>query len=434
MTAAALPPLASRAHEIAMNAAQHPMPAPLPPQVLLERAAALVPRLEALAGQYDASARPPTEQFEQLRAADLLRLTISAADGGHGQGLATARQVVGTIARGDPSVALILAMHYSHHAALARARRGSGPHHWPERAARLLIDEALHGTALINSAQVEPALGSPSHGGLPDTVAHRTAEGWRITGHKLYVTGAPLLSWIHVLARTDEDEPRLGSFLVPADAPGVCIEPTWDPVGMRATASHDVRFEQVLVPADHAVGLQPAQLGLQRDAHGTAWYFSLVATVYDGAARAARDWLLGFLNARRPSALGGAALASLPTVQEAVGRIEVLLAASDWLLRSHAQACDAGTAPDALAGVVKHTVVDNAAQAVALAVELAGNHGLARRNPLERHQRNVLCSHIHAPPNSLLRGNAGKAALQAAHSGLQPCLTDQPSRHRRTLA
>lgn len=398
-------------------AVPRPRPGVLAPEDLVARATALGTAFAERAAHHDATGEPPAAQFEQLRAADLLRLTVATADGGHGQGLATARAVVGAIARGDPSVALILAMHYSQHAALARAGRGDGPGDWPQHAARRLIEGTLGGLALVNAAQVEPALGSPSHGGLPETVARRTPEGWRITGHKLYVTGAPLLSWIHVLARTDEAEPRLGSFLVPADAPGVRIDPTWDPVGMRATASHDVVFDQALVPPGHAVGLRPAHLGLQRDAHGMAWYFSLVGTVYDGAARAARDWLLAFLNERRPSALGGAALASLPTVQDAVGRIEVLLAASDWLLRSHAQAYDAGTAPEGLAGVVKHTVVDHAVQAVALAVELAGNHGLARRNPLERHQRNVLCSHIHAPPNSLLRGNAGRAALQSAQPG-----------------
>jgi len=83
-------------------------------------------------------------------------------------------------------------------------------------------------------------------------------------------------------------------------------------------------------------------------------------------------------------------------------------------MRSHAEAFDAGTAPDSLAGTLKHVVIENAAQSVQLAIELAGNHGLARRNPLERHHRNVLCGRIHAPSNPLLRGAAARAALNAA--------------------
>lgn len=380
-------------------------------QILLDRAAVLGKQFATLAARHDESGAAPAEQFEALRTADLLRLTIARAEGGHGANLATARAVVSAIAQGDPSVALILSMHYSHHAAIVRANR-EGLGEWPDGPTRRLVAESLQGLSLINAAQVEPALGSPSHGGLPETIARRVGDQWLISGHKLYVTGAPLLSWISVLARTDEAEPRLGSFLVPRQASGIRIVETWDPVGMRATASHDLVLEDAAIPLDHAVGLRPAHLGLQRDVHSTAWYFSLVSSVYDGVARAARDWLLGFLNTRRPSALGGPALASLPTVQETVGRIEILLATNDWLLRSHAQAYEEGVAPGTLAGVVKHTVIDNAVQAVGLAIELAGNHGLARRNPLERHHRNVLCSHIHAPPNNLLRGNAGRAALQ----------------------
>jgi alkylation response protein AidB-like acyl-CoA dehydrogenase len=236
---------------------------------------------------------------------------------------------------------------------------------------------------------------------------------WHLSGHKVYVTGVPLLSWINVLARTDEDEPRLGHFLVPRNAAGLQIVETWDPIGMRASASHDVILSDVAIPLADVVALKPARLGLQRDAQGIAWYFSLLGAVYDGAARAARDWLIEFLNQRRPSSLGGASLASLPTVQEIVGRIEILLATNDWLMRSHAEAFDAGTAPDSLAGTLKHVVIDNSAQSVELAIELAGNHGLARRNPLELHHRNVLCGRIHAPSNALLRGNAARTALSA---------------------
>jgi alkylation response protein AidB-like acyl-CoA dehydrogenase len=386
------------------HAAAHP--------TLIARAAELGRQFAAGAAEHDRSGAPPAAQFDALQAAGLLRLNIAADHGGYNAGLSVARAVVSAIAYGDPSVALILSMHYCQHAAIAKSERTNAGD-WPAHLIARLTSESVEGLALINAAQVEPALGSPSYGGLPDTIARRSGDQWRLSGRKIYVTGVPLLSWINVLARTDEDEPRLGHFLVPREAPGVRIVETWDPVGMRATASHDVLLVDAAIPAADVVALKPASLGVQRDPYSTAWYFSLVSAVYDGVARAARDWLVEFLNQRRPSALGGDSLASLPTVQDAVGRIEVLLATSDWLLHSHAQALDAGTAPDSLAATVKHVVIDNAVAAVELAIELAGNHGIARRNPLERHHRDVLCGRIHAPSNSLLRGNAGRAALRS---------------------
>jgi len=401
--------MSARLHAVAPALVQGAQP--LEEAELQARAAALIAPLAALAAAQDRSGAAPAEQFALLQQADLLRLTIARRAGGHGGGLATARAVVGTVAQGDPAVALILSMHYSMHAAMARAQQ-AGQGDWPQDLADTLIAASLQGPALLNAAQVEPELGSPSHGGLPATVARRVEGGWQLSGHKLYVTGAPLLAWISVLAVTDEPEPQLGSFVVPRSAEGVRIVETWDPMGMRATVSHDLVLENVRVPAAHAVGLRPARLGLQRDAHSTAWYFGLVASVYDGAARAARDWLADFLNQRRPSALGGQTLASLPSVQGSFGEIEVLLQASQWLLDSHARAYDAGSAPDGLAAVAKHVAIEHAVRAATLALELAGNHGLARRNPLERHLRNVLCSQIHSPSNSLIRSNAGRAALQ----------------------
>ncbi len=92
-------------------------------------------------------------------------------------------------------------------------------------------------------------------------------------------------------------------------------------------------------------------------------------------------------------------------VKEGIGEIETRLTANDWLLCSHAEAFDAGRAPDTLAALVKHEVIDHSVAAVEAALNLAGSHGL------ERHHRNVLCGRIHAPPNSLIRTSAGRAVL-----------------------
>ncbi len=385
------------------------------PAVLRDVARDLAARFAELAGEHDRTGAPPAAQIQALFDAGLLRLTIARRDGGHGAGLGLASEVVGIIATGDPSVALILAMHYSQHAAIARSRRlpdGAGA--WPHELAGELIAHALDAPALINAIQVEPALGSPSHGGTLATTARCIDGHWRICGHKLYSTGSHLLSWLAVLAITDEASPRIGSFLVPRDAPGVRIIETWDPMGMRATASHDIVFEDVDIPLEHAVGLYDASHGLRRDPLAQSWYFNLVGAVYTGAARAAQAWLADFLVRRRPSALNGAALADLPGPQDTVGQIELWLDTSDALLAHHARVFDTGGDAVALGATAKHVAIDHAVQATTLALELAGNHGISRNNPLERHFRNAQCARLHAPPNALLRGNAGRARLREA--------------------
>lgn len=390
---------------------------------LLARARELAAGFARTAAHHDATGEPPAAQIRALFEADLLRLTIARRDGGHGAGLALARQVVQAVAEGDPSVSLILSMHYAQHAGIARSQRlraRTGQGAWPAGLAERLTRQALREPALVNAVQVEPALGSPSHGGLPATTARREGDTWRISGHKIYSTGSHLLDWLNVLAVTDEPEPRVGHFLVPREAPGVRLVPTWDALGMRATASHDFVFDDVAIPLAQAADLRPAADGVPRDAHGFAWYLNLVGSVYTATAIAARDWLLAFLEERRPTSLGGAALATLPTVQEAVGRIELMVQASQALLDAHARGCDSGEPDPALGLTGRHFAMAHAAQATTLALELAGNHGISRRNDLERHHRNAQCGQIHAPSAALIRASLGRDAFKNARKAPSP--------------
>jgi alkylation response protein AidB-like acyl-CoA dehydrogenase len=99
-------------------------------------------------------------------------------------------------------------------------------------------------------------------------------------------------------------------------------------------------------------------------------------------------------------------------VQEKFGEIESLLYTNRILIESAAERADAGKAPSAVeAGNVKHQVTGNAIKAVEIGLELTGNPGLSRRNPLERHYRDVLCSRIHSPQTDTILCAAGRAGF-----------------------
>ncbi|QXH53429.1 acyl-CoA/acyl-ACP dehydrogenase [Pseudomonas fakonensis] len=363
--------------------------------------AELTQALAANAERYDRSAQFPKDNFDLLQRHGLLALTVPSALGGGGADLATARRVIGAVGKGDPATALILVMQYLQHFRLQDDTR------WPEHLRTQVARDAVQHGALINALRVEPVLGTPARGGLPASVARRTAEGWRLSGRKIYSTGSHGLSWYLVWGRSDDADPLVGGFLVHRDTPGVSIIEDWDHLGMRATCSHEVRFDEVLIPLDHAVSVSPASAPrAELDGDSLLWMAVLLPAVYDGVARAARDWLVGFLNQRAPSNLG-APLASLARFQEVLGRIDTLLFANQSLLDSAA----AGHIAANHAGQIKHLVSANAIQAVELAIEAAGNPGLSRRNPLERHYRDVLCSRIHTPQDDVVFGQAGRNAL-----------------------
>jgi alkylation response protein AidB-like acyl-CoA dehydrogenase len=365
----------------------------------------LAAEVAARAALHDRDGSFPFENFKDLSEAGLLALTVPTALGGHGAGALDAARVIGIFGKADPSTALVLSMHYIQHLVMARSTR------WPGRLSRKLARETVEGVALINALRVEPDLGSPARGGLPATIARKTETGWRLSGRKIYSTGAPILKWYAVWARTDEPETRVGLFLVPAGLPGTRIVETWDHLGLRASGSHDVVFEDVVFPLDHEIDVRKPDEWQVPDFTQSTVHAIFVAAIYDGVARAARDWLIDFLKSRVPSNLG-APLATLPRAQEVVGDIEARLAVNARLIESFAGDFDDGVLLSASeSNIIKLTVTNNAVAIVEDALSLTSNHGLTRANPLERHYRDVLCGRVHTPQDDATRVNAGRLVL-----------------------
>jgi alkylation response protein AidB-like acyl-CoA dehydrogenase len=353
---------------------------------------------------YDASTEFPHENIRLLQQAGLTALTAPAELGGRGAGLSQAAEVIRLIARGEPSTALIMIMQYINLATLPASR-------WPVHLVSRVIKDAVEKGALINALRVEPELGTPIRGGLPATTARRTADGWSISGRKIYSTGIEGLTWAIIWARTDEEAPRVGGFLVPVDSPGFRVERTWDPLGMRATGSHDAVLEDVHIPLDHAVDIRlPSEWNVRGEGQA-GWFGILPGALYTGVAEAARDWLVQFLQNRVPTSLGQP-LSTVPRIQQAVGEIEELLAVNRRLIDSAARDIDEGRGvSQSEAGLIKVVTTENAILAVEKALKLTGNHGVSRNNPLERHHRDVLCGRIHSPQEDTVRTGAGKLAL-----------------------
>jgi alkylation response protein AidB-like acyl-CoA dehydrogenase len=358
---------------------------------LLDVTAALTAHAEA----HDRSAEFPAAGLAAVHEAGLLTLTVGTGYGGPGGTLADTVRTLTALGQGDPSVALISAMTLFAHAAQARTPG------WPAELYAEVLAESAQRPTLINALRVEPDLGTPARGGLPATTARRTAGGWELTGHKIFSTGAAGLRWMQVWARTDEEPVRTGAFLVRTDSPGITIERTWDHLGLRASRSDDVTFDRVPVAAGAVLGL-----GGQEGGDLRAWNALGIAAIYLGVAYAARDWLTGYLQERVPTNLGRP-LASLPRFQSEVGAIQASLVSAGTLLTVTAESED-----PTHANLAKTVVTNAAIDAVQRAVALIGNAGLTRRNPLERHLRDVLCGRIHTPQDDVVLGAAGRDLLE----------------------
>lgn len=354
-------------------------------------------QLAARAAHYDASGEFPAENFALLQQHDLLALALPARLGGGGCTLATALTVVSAVAEGDPSTALILVMQYLHTHRL-------DSYGWPLALQQQVAADVVGQGALINALRVEPDLGTPARGGIPATRAQRVGEAWSLSGEKIYSTGSSGLGWMLVWAAGPDEAERGHYYLVPASAAGIRIIPDWDHLGMRATCSHKVVFDNVRIPLSHAAAAgTPDRAGEQESQR---WMAVLLPAVYDAIARCAQRWLVQFLQQRVPSALQ-APLATLPRFQDRIGQTDTLLFSNQVLLTQAA----AGTFDAARAGQIKYLVCRQAIRVVELAIEAAGNPGLSRQHELQRHLRNVLCARIHTPQDDAVLGAAGRRVL-----------------------
>ncbi|MBV6700749.1 acyl-CoA dehydrogenase family protein [Kitasatospora aureofaciens] len=368
----------------------------------------VVDLLAARAEEHDRDATFPYQGIEAVHEAGLLTLTVAQRYGGPGGTLADTVRVLAQLGRGDASVAVVTAFTLLQHA--EQARRAA----WPTAGYRRLLTESRRGPALVNTLRAEPG-GRP--GALPETVARRDGDSWLLSGRKTYCTGAEALAWMAVTARTDEPEPRIGTFLVRGESEGLEIDPTWDQLGLRASASHDVVLDRVRVPADLALGLGAPRRtdGQEAEAEAElarAWHDLALSAVAVGVARAAQTWLVRFLNQRTP-ANPTEPLGTLPRYCCALGEIEAQLIGAEELIAGLAPRVDRGE-PDAVArtGPAHLLAVRAATAAVQQAVSLTGNPGLSRRHPLERYLRDVLSSRVHLAPDEAVLEAVGRAALE----------------------
>jgi alkylation response protein AidB-like acyl-CoA dehydrogenase len=155
-------------------------------------------------------------------------------------------------------------------------------------------------------------------------------------------------------------------------------------------------FDDVAVPVDAEV----PRVAPQPDSvpHERGWSLT-VAAVYLGAAEAARNFAVNFARERKPTALGGKSIATLPNIRERAGRMDLLLFEARGLLLSMARAWDAapsGSLEAALAAA-KVVTTNNAVTVAEQAMRLVGGSSLDRSSPLERHYRDVRGG-LHHPP------------------------------------
>jgi len=372
---------------------------------VLAAARRLAPKLAARAGGHDRDGTFPVEDFADLREAGLFGLMVPTSLGGIGAGFAEYASVAYELARGNGATALVFNMHASVTGALGAVTGELAEALGLPAEALLARDRLLAGAAA--GAWYAVAMSERGAGSRISrlTTAYQPVDGgFHITGVKSFCSGAGHADGYLVAARHSVDQSVVSQFLVPADTDGLRVEPTWDALGMRATASHDLHLD-VTVPADALLGgvegltLVVAQLMPH-------WMVASYAAVYAGVARAAVDAAVEDVTAR--------GLAELPAIRARIGRADAAASAAMLAVAEAARRVDEAPGDEETNRWVwraKLLAGGTAAEVAASMLEAAGTSATRRGHPLERLYRDARCGSLHPPTSDVCADWLGVAAL-----------------------
>jgi alkylation response protein AidB-like acyl-CoA dehydrogenase len=372
-----------------------------PREDVVALAAALAPRLAERAAGYDEADAFADDDFDDLVASGYTAITVPADLGGLGASALDLVAAQARLAQGSPATALAVNMHLHGVGILAEAAR--------DRVEPFLKQVAAEGALLAGGFSEPQSGGNWWH---QATTATPVDGGYRVSGVKTFFTGLPRATHLLLTAGVPTASGREPiAFLVPRPAAGagVRVLGDWKAMGMRATGSHALAVEDLLVPADCVVlhGFAAA-VGFLAWSH---WSWPSFASVFLGAAEAAFQHVVAGLPQRRNEALG-VTLAELPGVQQAVGDMRMQLdAARATLYAAVRRRSDDPVAHYGHMAAAKLFVCQAALHVCTLALRTAGGTGYLRTGPLERLLRDAHAGLLLPPSHDATLQWVGRAEL-----------------------
>ena len=353
-------------------------------------------RFQDRADEYDRDAKFPTENYQDLKEAGFLGLTIPSEFGGIGASFETYCKVSAEMGRWCGATALTFNMH-AQTMFWTGSVFDSTPGFEEERSVQNFRRENLYKRVLEDGAIFAQPFSEPNSaaaaGKAPfGTTARKVDGGWIVNGMKHFASLSGAASYYSMVCTIESDEGSARTknavyLCVPEDAEGFEIFGPWDPVGMRATVSRGLKMEDVFVPDDLA--LLPPGAYFQLALNWPHMFFTLCPT-YMGISQAAFDFTVEYLNN---------GMRDIPSKQQAVAQMRLKLEQSRALFET--TIADAGYGPTKdkrmRAYAAQYTIMEHAQDICALAMRTCGGRTLLKSFPLERLYRESRCGALMLP-------------------------------------
>jgi alkylation response protein AidB-like acyl-CoA dehydrogenase len=267
---------------------------------------------------------------------------------------------------------------------------------------KLCTGEYLAGSFALS----EPEAGSDP--GSMRTTATREGDRWVIRGAKQWITSGDRAGVFVVWARTGgAGTSGLSAFLVEGATPGLRVEKHEDKMGLRASSTVPLTFEDCAVPLDALLGVEGggfkiAMMALDGGRIG-------IGAQSVGIARAALDEALAYAKDRQQF---GKAIAEFQAVQWMLADSHTELEAARLLVLRAAAMKEAGVPFSAEAAMAKLFASETAWRVTNRAVQVHGGYGYTREFAAERHLRDARVTQIYEGTSEIQRLVIARSALR----------------------
>ena len=338
--------------------------------------------LAPIAAKIDEEAEYPVEMFAKMGELGFMGLTIPDAYGGTGTDTISYAIVIEELARACASTALGVAAHNS---------LACGPIiiMGSEEQKQKYLSELATGQAIGAFCLTEPNAGSDASN--ISTTAVKKGDKYILNGTKIYVTNG---GWARYLVATAITEPDVGAkgisaFIIENDFPGFVVGSKEKKLGLRASGTYEIVFDNCEVPAENILGTEGGGFrAFMKTLEGGRISIGAFAT---GIAQAAMEAAVEFGNDRKQF---NTPITGFQATQMKLADMATEIHAARLLVHDAARRKDAGEEFGTYASMCKLFSSEAAMRATDEAIQIHGGYGYCREYPVERFYRDAKLAEI----------------------------------------
>ena len=335
--------------------------------------------------------------FRKMADLGLLGLTVPETYGGAGLGALEASVAMEKLSEACASTTL---SYLAHSILFVHNLNMNGS----EAQKKKYLPRTTSGEWIGGMGMTEPQAGSDAMG--MQTKAVKKGDKYILTGTKTMITNAPTGDVFLVYAKTGSAKKEISTFIVEKTFPGFRAGKKLHKMGMRASPTGELVFDNCEVPEENLIGSPNSSVShMMRNLNIERITISGISL---GIAAATFAYVTKYAMERHQF---GVPIGSFQMIQERIAEMTTNLDAGRALVYAAAGACDRGEDDMSLGAKAKLFTAQMATKVALDGIQILGGWGYMKEYPVERYMRDAKLLELGAGTNEIMRMIIAKEAL-----------------------